>query len=96
MDIRFKIQDVNYRIKSNALDLHLEKANTVQDGENKGKETFVHVGHHKNVFECLKNIPDEYILNSECKTMIEVGKLYVEVLCDIDELRRELQLNGKV
>jgi len=92
MNIRFKIKDVEYRIKSGSLDLHLERVNIVKEGENKGKESFSHIGYHDNVFECLKTIPDEYLLNSECETMVEVGKLYVEVLCDLDELRRNLEM----
>lgn len=92
MNVRFKINDSEYRIKSGALDLHLELVGTKKEGKRAGEETFIHIGHHGNVFEALKTIPNHQGLISECTTLEEAAQLYINTLKELKIIMKSFEL----
>lgn len=87
LDIRFKINKKEYRLRSSAYDFILEEVKIGKSGKVEGEEVFDFVGNGSTLYTFLNYLPKEYHLrNSELnslKELLDEQRLLIESLSDI-------------
>jgi hypothetical protein len=86
MDIRFKVNETDYRLSSDNYQMILNKVTIVQTGKTAGAESFQLVGYYKDEFEALKAVYYTEKYDSECKTFEELKLLSEATLSRLKEL----------
>ncbi len=72
----------NYKLKSDSMNYILQRKNIVQDGENKGKESWVNVGYFGRIEQLVNLLVD-----------LEIKRSNVEELGDLIKVVREVENN---
>jgi len=86
MDIRFKVNETNYKLSSDSYQIILSEVKIVKNGKTAGEEVSKLIGYFKNEFDALRSVYNNEKYNSECKSLMELEKFTKATLERLNEL----------
>ncbi len=92
MDIRFTVNNTNYQLTSNKLNIFLKTVTEVKSGPNEGNESFTEEKSFRTSLQALEFVLNTNINDSECKTFTELAKYHRETLDRLNEIADEYKL----
>lgn len=94
MNIRFTVNNTNYRMSSDNYQIILEEVRETKEGVNKGKETFTNRVNLRTPIQALSYIAENQICNCEAETFTKLAIYHTETLDRLNAIADEYSLKG--